>query len=114
MNMKRNILIVLATIAFVLPASALNMDFQNTLPETSFRSTSAMSGIGSAYSSMPALNADGTATYEGATYSAGPRKAPPPTPEGDPTPIGDGTWILMLLAAGYALFIAWRRKVVKR
>ncbi len=123
MNMKRNILIVLATIAFVLPSLALNNENLNTLPEVSFQSTSTMTPVGSTYSSNPALNDDGTAyspsqASSPARAGSGPRKIGPGVSETidekDKVPIGDGTWILMLLAVGYAFFIAWRRMVAKR
>jgi len=30
---------------------------------------------------------------------------------GQPYPIGDGLWVLLALAAGYAVFAAWRKRV---
>ena len=84
-----------------------------------FQSTSTMVGSGSSYSATPKLNVDGTAAYSNfSTYTetpapapSGPRKASAITGDDDgDMPIGDGTWILMLLAIGYALFIALMKK----
>lgn len=77
---------------------------QTTMPTTTFRSTGTMVGAGSAYSSTPTLNADGTAAYGTSYYSpaqSGPRRTPG-TPGGNPSddtqqPIGDAPWLLILL-----------------
>ena len=33
--------------------------------------------------------------------TSGPRRVSPINPEGDPTPVGDGVWVLLLLALAY-------------
>lgn len=92
-------------------------------PAIAFQSTSTMVGSGSTYASQPMLNMDGTASYKAPSYGpayapGGPRKSSsdPINPEEDDVelPVGDGTWILMFLAIGYAFFVAWRRMVAKR
>ncbi len=114
----KNLLTIVMLVALVaLPTKAQtfggNNSLYSTAPTASFQSTSTMPGSGSVYASQPMLDADGMATYEGAGRpGGGPRKAGAITGEDDgDLPIGDGTWILMLLAVGYAFFIAWRRKV---
>ena len=77
--------------------------YPGTMPQTQFRSTSAMTGTQSAYAATPVLNADGTASYNGASCAPAaahsrPRKVAPITPTGNPTPIGDGLWILLGMA----------------
>ena len=94
--------------------------FGATAPSAAFQSTSTMSGSGSTYSANPELNADGSATYEGASYT--PAKSPkkPGTVRKNPviggdsnTPLGDAVLPLMLLLCAYAVY-KWRgKKVVK-
>ena len=97
-------------------------------PNTVFHSTSTMQGSGSAYSANPTLNADGTAAYNrAAVYTpSGPYRAKkdgtgtgttpnPGDPSEDeqdntPTPLGDAVLPLMLCAAVFCGFIAFRRK----
>ena len=94
--------------------------FGATAPSATFHSTSSMSGSGSAYSANPTLNADGTAAYQGASYS--PAHAPahpgqirrnPDVDENDPgnVPLGDALLPLLLLAMVYAVYsLSQRRK----
>ena len=65
-----------------------------------FQSTSTMSGSGS---SLPIAARNGK-SVENDTQTPNPkqpRKAPPIT-GGDDMPVGDGVWVLLLMAAGYA------------
>ena len=86
-------------------------------PNAQIQSTSTFSGSGSAYSSNPTLNSDGTATYNGASYSPakapnGPRKAfdtPAEHGIGD-SPIGDAMLPLMLMSLAFVGGIAIRRR----
>jgi hypothetical protein len=89
--------------------------FGASAPSAAFQSTSSMSGSGSTYSANPELNADGTAAYEGGSYTSakapligGPRKSTPNPP--DPTPIGDAVLPLMLCAFAFCALISLRRK----
>ena len=93
-------------------------DFYST-QTTTFRSSSAMVGSGSAYAPNPSLNADGTANYNAPSYAPsqapGVRYAPKPT-TGDNTnpdiegPIGDAVLPLLLLAMAYAVYMVIRRR----
>ncbi len=120
--MKNNIatLIVIVMLAvFALPAKAQQFNTFNgaVAPQASFQSTSTMRGTGSAYSSNPMLNDDGTASYNGASY--GPHRAKmdgpgvPTTPgqgsEENQFPIGDALLPLMLCALAYLIFRARKR-----
>ena len=113
------LLLSVAALPVMAQMSTNDQQWGASAPSASFQSTSTMQSSGSAYSTSPMLNADGTATYNAASTtpaqaSAGPRKVTPPTPSGDPTPVGDGLWAMMVLAVGYAAFVASRRrKVVK-
>lgn len=76
------------------------------MPEYVFQSTSAMAGSGSNLPQAAAVGA--STTYDIGAQSPhgsnGPRKVSPGSNTGDPgaTPIGDGIWVLTLLACGYA------------
>ena len=88
---------------------------QTTAPTANFQSTSTLTGSGSALSATPMLGEDGTATLDGASYSpaqapSGPRRIGPVTPEGDPTPIGDAVWPLLVMAMVFAGVVGLRRK----
>ena len=120
MRKKLVLLMILAAALMALPVMAQTFGTQqteqqglNAAPSASFQSTNTMTGSGSAYSSNPTLNNDGTATYEGASYSpakapaAGPKKVGGQTIEG---PVGDALLPLMLMAGAFALFIYFRRK----
>lgn len=98
--------------ACLLPQAALAQ-------QQEWQSTSTMQGSGSAYSSqVTAVGATGVATM-GATSSA-PAKAPggPKRLPGGPTepdqsqdsPIGDAVLPLLLIAAGFGLYTALRRR----
>ena len=91
-------------------------------PTATFQSTSSMPVASVTASSL--LNEDGTVNDEayGVGRKPGLRRdpvAPPPNP-GDPdeeeddgnTPLGDGLWVLLLMAGGYVIARAWRRKEV--
>jgi len=121
MKTLRYLLTVLATVS-VLGVCAQGLAQQE---QTVFQSTSTMSGSGSSYSSNPSLNSDGTASYEGASYT--PAQAPGKPGghlrrDGDPfggetvggtdhpmepgTPIGDAALPLALLAIAFSIWIA--------
>ena len=113
MKEMKNILIVLGLVS-ALSVSAQTLAQQ---PSNEFQSTSTMSGSGSAYSANPTLNTDGTATYQGASYSP---KRPGPIRKVDwegekpnlpsDSPLGDAVWPLLLCAAVFCGVIALRRK----
>ena len=98
--------------------------FGASAPSAAFQSTSSMSGSGSTYSANPELNADGTAAYQGETYSpakaarrpGGVRKngmGDDTSNPGDPNkdPLGDAVLPLMLLLGAYAIYkVRSRRK----
>jgi hypothetical protein len=88
------------------------MDFVQTytdaIPVASFQSTSTLQPSGSAYASSPMLSTDGSATYSGYTTQTqtqapgrDPRRVGPPTPGGNPTPVGDALIPLMVMAILY-------------
>ena len=119
MKALRYLLMVVAMVS-VLGVCAQGLAQQE---QTVFQSTSTMSGSGSSYSSNPSLNSDGTAAYEGASYT--PAQAPgrpghirresgddpfggetigdTDNPLEPGTPLGDVFWPLMVLASVYAL-----------
>lgn len=89
--------------------------FGASAPSAAFQSTSSMSGSGSTYSANPELNADGTAAYEGGSYTSakapligGPRKNTSNPP--DPQPLGDTLSPLLLMSFAFGMFIYFRRK----
>ena len=126
MKALRYLLTVLATVS-VLGVCAQGLAQQE---QTVFQSTSTMSGSGSSYSSNPGLNSDGTASYEGASYT--PAQAPgrpghirrdgdnpfggetiggTDNPMEPGTPIGDVFWPLALLSLAYlSLRVFLKRK----
>lgn len=91
--------------------------FGASAPSATFQSTSTLPGSSSAYSSNPSLNEDGTASYEGASYSpakaaghpGGIKKNPIIEGEGN-VPLGDGWLPLMLLLCAYAIYKVRARK----
>ena len=92
--------------------------FGATAPSATFQSTSSMSSSGSTYSANPELNADGTAAYEGGSYTSakspligGPRRNPSvdPTDPGN-TPLGDAVLPLLLMSFAFGMFVYFRRK----
>ncbi len=77
-------------------------------PSAAFQSTSTLPSSGSSFSANPGLNEDGTATYEGASYSpaqvpngSGPRKSGTPGSGTNQQPLGDAVLPLLLLALAY-------------
>lgn len=105
-------LLIVIGLASVLSVGAQGLAQQ---PGNDMRSTSAMAGSGSFYSSSPMLTAEGMALYEGAesssqNFAPSIRRIGPPTPEGDPTPIGDALLPLMVMAMGFGGVIYLRRK----
>lgn len=117
------IAIVVMVAAFALPAMAQfdESQYSAQAPGTTFQSTSILSGSGSAYSSNPTLNGDGTAAYNTASYPSVKSSRIRRTTSDDEdnpvidddekdigNPIGDALLPMMLLAVGYA---AARRRV---
>lgn len=90
--------------------------FGASAPSAAFQSTSALPASGSEYTSNPELNADGTAAYQGETYSpakaarrpGGVRTHTPNPP--DPTPLGDAVVPLMLLLGAYVCVRSFKKK----
>lgn len=117
-TMKNKIFVVLITTVFALPVMA---QFEYNEPNAQFQSTSGLKTSGSTYTSTPALNADGTATYNELTApsesSEGSmpkvRKGSVPVTPGDSgvqQPIGDAALPLMLFAAAAAATVAIRNR----
>ena len=119
-NMKTTIynivygLMVMGALVVSVPMSADSL--WTNMPITDFQSTSTMDGSGSAYSSNPTLDEDGTANSPSGAKSGVRKSSPalPPTPTIDPNdtgnaPIGDAVLPLLLMALGYA-FVRYRRK----
>ena len=111
---KKVFMMIVAATLMALPAAAQTFGAnQAEQPNAAFQSTSALTGSGSSYSSNPTLNADGTASYEGASYT--PAKAPggpnrvPPTDHSN-TPLGDAVLPLMLCALAFCAVTYLRRK----
>lgn len=123
--MERRLFIVVLAIVLAIPSWAqFNKNAHGSTSAVTFRSTSAMTGAGSAYSSNPILNDNGTAAYSEhyspAQAPGKPYKAPPPlnsdddfteeTGQGLNTPVGDAVIPLLLMVMVYAAYIFPRRK----
>lgn len=107
-------LLMVSTCAFA--QSSNSQTVTAVAPSTSFQSTSTMTGSGSAYSSNPQLNADGTATYNGASHApvraiSGPHRAGAISGDDEDLPIGDGILPLLLMAMACAVVIVARLKI---
>ena len=114
---------VIGLLLISMPTLARSFDSQELPNNVTFQSTSSMTPVGSVYSSNPTLNEDGTVynpsqVASPAQAGGGPRKIGPAVDseldEKDKVPIGDGTWIMMLLVGGYAAVITWKRKAQKK
>lgn len=110
-DMKKIVMILMAAVLIALPAMAQFGSLEQ--PNAVFQSTSTLSPSGSAYSSNPTLDDNGTASAP----NRAPRRSSmfPPTPEIDPndsgnTPIGDATLPLLLFAAAFAATVAIRNR----
>lgn len=87
--------------------------FGASAPSAAFQSTSSMSGSGSTYSANPELNADGTATLEGASYSPAKPKKPGTihkAPPINPDPLGDAVLPLLFMSLAFCGYLYLRRK----
>lgn len=114
-TMRYKLVMIVMAAVLTLPAMA---QFEYDEPNAQFQSTSGMMTSGSIYSSSPALNADGTATYNELTApsetsegsSPKVRKVVPTTPgdTGTQQPIGDAALPLLLFAASFAATVAIR------
>ena len=124
---KKVFMMIVAAALMALPAVAQTFGTQQSeQPSTVFKSTSTMTGSGSAYSANPTLNENGTATYNGASASSGPRKAKQEGYGGNPwgdqqivdhnqedvnkDPLGDAVLPLMLCAFAFCAVTYLRRK----
>ena len=118
---KKVFMMFVGVALMALPTMAQTFETQKIeQPNAVFQSTSALQGSGSQYSANPMLNADGTASYNGAAAStpSGPRHAkmnnPNPGVEGEGNdPIGDAVLPLMLCACAFLIYRAYRRRSVK-
>lgn len=93
-----------------------------TVNTIEFQSTSTMAGSGSAWASSATTEGVFRTDVSSNAPMLSPIRRSNENPFGEQTieevsnplqpgtPIGDGTWILMLLAIGYALFIALMKK----
>jgi hypothetical protein len=119
-DMRKIIMIIMGVALIALPTMAQEYGQQQygaTAPNAQIQSTSTFTGSGSAYSSNPTLNSDGTATYNGASYS--PAKAPGgprrvfdvggETGKSTESPVGDALLPLMLMALAFVGGIALKR-----
>lgn len=109
------VIALIAMLPMVVSAVTYNNRYNEqeaVVPAAAFQSTSVLVGSGSGLVSSPKLNTDGTVSTEafiaGQSASAHehpgrPKTIAPPVPEGNPTPLGDGLFALLLLAIGYAL-----------
>lgn len=116
-------MIIMGVALIALPAMAQEYGQQQygaTAPNAQIQSTSTFTGSGSSYSSNPTLNSDGTAAYNGASYSpakapGGPRRGFDNTPDighewANPgSPVGDAMLPLMLMALAFVGGIALKR-----
>lgn len=113
--MKTNILSILIALGFLfLTATTLSAQYAET-PNMGFQSTSTMAGTGSAYSSNPMLNADGTAALHGPSRISGARYTPPGTTgdkDGPGLPIGDEMVPLLIFALGYGIYRIIRKQSI--
>jgi len=110
-------LCVMGALVVSVPVKA--QSFQVEQPNAIFQSTSTMGGSGSAYSSNPTLDENGTANSPAASAPSGPRKAkagttppPPVIDENDSgnTPVGDAVLPLLLMAMAFGGVIYLRRR----
>lgn len=120
--MKNRIIVMIMAAVFALPAMAgwINQERKDaTVQQSAFQSTSTMQGSGSAYSSNPTLDIDGTASPPSSAPSNGPRRSKmddddfeitTPPQEGKEAPIGDAVLPLLLFAGAAAGVIALRRR----
>lgn len=114
---------ILLVVAIVI-VSVVSMDAQYLAeqPSMGFQSTSAMVGSGSTFQtggefvSADMYYDNATGSHRGSarrvshpgSEEGGPDSGDPSNPFGDP--IGEGLWVLMVMAAGYAAIVAGRRK----
>lgn len=109
-TVKNKIFVVLMASVLALPAMAAFGDQEQ--PNAVFQSTSTLSPSGSAYSSNPALDENGTASEP----SNSPRRIgtpPPPTIDKNDTgntPVGDAALPLLVFAAAAAATVAIRNR----
>ena len=113
-----SVLFVANTVSAQIGYNAGQYPVTNAMPSATFQSTgSAMMKSGSVYAAEPVLNADGTASYNGASYapannhSGGQvRKAGAFDDDDDDMPLGDAVLPLLLMALAFMVYVALRRK----
>ena len=114
--MKNNIMMILVLGMLMVCLLPLALNAQTA---QEWQSTSSMQGSGSAYSSqVTAVGATGvgsvaTTTYSPSQTSFGPRRSKEKNEDlnGNPeSPIGDAVLPLLLMAAGFGLYTALRRR----
>lgn len=100
---------IVTTIALTI-AMSINAQFAE-MPQTGFQSTSTMEGTGSY---LPSAAESGVMMAETPASSNGriARTATRPPSQDEPfaDPIGEGLWVMMVMAAGYAASVAGRRR----
>lgn len=120
-TINKVLLVVAIVIVSIVSAKAQYLAEQ---PSTGFQSTSTMVGSGSTiqttgeFISADAYYDNATGGHRGTARKAGDRPGKPGGEEGDTDdpsnpfqdPIGDGLWLLLAMAAGYAAIVAGRRK----
>ena len=125
MKGKRDIKKIISNIVYgvlVLGALAVSVPMKadslwTNMPSTAFQSTSSMDGSGSAYSSNPTINEDGTADSPTASAPNRAKKglglpgAPDTGDDPGNVPVGDCALPLMVMAFIY-LLVAYRRKTM--
>ena len=120
-TMNKILLVVAIVIVSIVSAKAQYLAEQ---PSTGFQSTSTMVGSGSTFQTTGEFisadmyydNATGghrgsarrVGRDGGGSTEGGPDSGDPSNPF--PDPIGEGMWVLMAMAAGYAAIVAGRRK----
>ena len=85
-----------------------------TIPTAEFRSTSVMPSVGS---SLSVASSAGVTIDEGGNtqMTSGPKRVNPNQKPADPfLPLGDAVLPLLLLAAGYVVFVARKRRALKK
>lgn len=100
---------IFTTIALTI-AISINAQFAE-MPQTGFQSTSTMEGTGSY---LPSAAESGVVMAETPPEQTSGRVIRRSRPESQDhpadTPIGEGLWVLMAMAVGYAAIVAGRRK----
>ena len=117
--MKQILLIGLVMMATVVQATdELNYNFRSTSAMPGHNVNGHVSNVNAV--KLPALDLhnmnaevqEAAAAAVSEETTSGPRRVSPINPEGDPTPVGDGLWVLLLLALAYLINV--RRRTLER